>query len=307
MYVLLGKKVEWRCRDDTKLGAERPPEFPPLAGFSASRHNVAMPNESQRITVPAFRAMKQAGKKISVLTAYDYPTARLLDEAGIEGILVGDSMSMVVQGHSTTLPVTLDEMIYHAEMVGRAVQQALVIVDMPFPTTHLGHHQAIAAAGRILKETRCQAVKLEGGAAQAEVIAALTAAGIPVMAHVGLRPQSVHQMGGYRVQRDEQQLLADARAAEQAGAFSIVLECVPAAIAAKITGALAIPTIGIGAGPDCDGQVLVVHDLLGLTSGYVPKFVRPYADLKGLIHGAVSQFRDDVRQGTFPGADETFR
>jgi 3-methyl-2-oxobutanoate hydroxymethyltransferase len=249
MCVLLGKKVELRCRDDTKLGADRPPEFPPLAGFSASRHNVAMPNESQRITVPAFRAMKQAGKKISVLTAYDYPTARLLDEAGIEGILVGDSMSMVVQGHSTTLPVTLDEMIYHAEMVGRAVQQALVIVDMPFPTTHLGHHQAIAAAGRILKETRCQAVKLEGGAAQAEVIAALTAAGIPVMAHVGLRPQSVHQMGGYRVQRDEQQLLADARAAEQAGAFSIVLECIPAAIAAKITGTLTIPTIGIGAGP----------------------------------------------------------
>ncbi len=265
-----------------------------------------MAEQSQRITVPAFRAMKQAGKKISVLTAYDYPTAQLLDQAGIEGVLVGDSMSMVIQGHATTLPATLDEMIYHAELVGRAVQQALVIVDMPFPTTHLGVHQAIAAAGRILKETRCQAVKLEGGAAQAEVIAALTAAGIPVMAHVGLRPQNVHQMGGYRVQRDQDQLMTDARAAEQAGAFSIVLECIPAPIAAKITSTLTIPTIGIGAGKDCDGQVLVLHDLLGLTSGYVPKFVRPYADLKHLIHQAVSQFRDDVRQGAFPGADETF-
>ncbi len=259
------------------------------------------------MTVPAFRAMKGAGKKISVLTAYDFPTARLLDEAGIEGILVGDSMSMVIQGHETTLPVTLDEMIYHAEMVGRAVQQALVIVDMPFPSTHLGTHQAIAAAGRILKETRCQAVKLEGGAAQAEVIAALTTAGIPVMAHVGLRPQNVHQMGGYRVQRDEDQLLTDARAAEQAGAFSIVLECIPSSIAAKITSALEIPTIGIGAGPDCDGQVLVIHDLLGLTTGYVPKFVKQYADLKHLVLDAVTRFRDDVRGGEFPGNEQAFR
>jgi 3-methyl-2-oxobutanoate hydroxymethyltransferase len=265
-----------------------------------------MTNQPQRITVPTFRAMKQSGNKISVLTAYDYPTAQMLDQAGIEAVLVGDSMSMVVQGHATTLPVTLDEMIYHAEMVGRAVQRALVIVDMPFPTTHLGHHPAIAAAGRILKETRCQAVKLEGDAAQAEVIAALTAAGIPVMAHVGLRPQNVHQMGGYRVQRDHDQLMTDATAAERAGAFAIVLECIPAAVAAEITRVLTIPTIGIGAGPDCDGQVLVLHDLLGLTSGYVPKFVRPYADLKSVIHRAVSQYRDDVRQGTFPGADETF-
>jgi 3-methyl-2-oxobutanoate hydroxymethyltransferase len=188
-------------RKGTKSTADSADRLPLLL---TNRHNSLMvTKQSQRITVPAFRAMKQAGKKISVLTAYDYPTAQLLDQAGIEGVLVGDSMSMVIQGHATTLPVTLDEMIYHAELVGRAVQQALVIVDMPFPTTHLGSHQAIAAAGRILKETRCQAVKLEGGAAQAEVIAALTAAGIPVMAHVGLRPQNVHQMGGYRVQRDQ--------------------------------------------------------------------------------------------------------
>ncbi len=266
-----------------------------------------MVNQPLRITVPVFRDLKQSGTKITVLTAYDYPTARLVDQAGIEAVLVGDSMSMVVQGHNTTLPVTLDEMIYHAEMVGRAVQRALVIVDMPFPSTHLGCHQAIAAAGRMLKETGCQAVKLEGGAAQAEVIAALSAAGIPVMAHVGLRPQHVHQMGGYRVQRDQQQLLTDARAAEQAGAFSIVLECIPPEIAAEITRTLTIPTIGIGAGSDCDGQVLVLHDLLGLTSGYVPRFVRPYADLKSLIHSAITQFRDDVRQGTFPGDDETLR
>src|SRR5687767_2079172 len=214
-----------------------------------------------RITVPQFAAFKKAGRKISILTAYDYPTAALVDAAGVEAILVGDSMSMVVQGHETTLPVTLDEMIYHAEIVGRAVQQALVIVDMPFPTYHLGIHKAIENAGRILKETRCQAVKLEGGADQADVIAGLVAAGIPVMGHIGLRPQSVHQMGGYRVQRDPERLHADAKAAEGAGAFAIVLECIPAPLAAEITGALQIPTIGIGAGSQCDGQVLVTSDL----------------------------------------------
>ena len=168
----------------------------------------------QQITVPQFAAMKTAGRKITMLTAYDYAMAGLVDATGIEGILVGDSLSMVVQGHSTTLPVTLEEMIYHAEMVGRAVRHALVVVDMPFPSFHLGTHRAIESAGRILKETRCRAVKLEGGVEQAEVIAALVSAGIPVMAHCGLRPQSIHQLGGYRVQRDERQLLADAQAAE---------------------------------------------------------------------------------------------
>jgi 3-methyl-2-oxobutanoate hydroxymethyltransferase len=232
--------------------------------------------------------------------------ARLVDSAGVEGILVGDSMSMVVQGHDSTLPVTLDEMIYHAEMVGRAVEHALVIVDMPFPSFHLGTHRAIENAGRILKETRCQAVKLEGGVEQAETIAALVSAGIPVMAHCGLRPQSVHALGGYKVQRDEPQLLADAQAAQDAGAFAIVLECIPRGLAKKITEQIAIPTIGIGAGADCDGQVLVLHDLLGITGGYMPRFVKAYADLKTDVIRAVTQYRDEVRDGTFPSKEHGY-
>ncbi len=266
-----------------------------------------MPNEPSQMTIPKFRAMKAAGQKITMLTAYDYTMAGLLDATGVEGILVGDSMSMVVQGHPNTLPVTLDEMIYHAEMVGRAVHHALVVVDMPFPSFHLGVWKAIDNAGRILKETRCQAVKLEGGTDQAEVIAGLVSAGIPVMAHCGLRPQSVHQLGGYKVQRDEDKLLADAAAAEQAGAFAVVLECIPAPLAAKITAQLQIPTIGIGAGGGCDGQILVTNDLLGLTSGYVPRFVKAYADLQHTITDAVTRFRDDVRSSKFPTPEQTFK
>ncbi len=261
---------------------------------------------SQQITVPQFTALKHEGRKISMVTAYDYAMAKLVDSAGVEGILVGDSMSMVVQGHDSTLPVTLDEMIYHAEMVGRAVEHALVVVDMPFPSFHLGKHKAIENAGRILKESRCQAVKLESGVEQADTIAALVSAGIPVMAHSGLRPQNVHALGGYRVQRDADALMADARAAEEAGAFAIVLECIPRAIAHDITAALKIPTIGIGAGVDCDGQVLVLHDLLGITSGYVPKFVKAYADLKSEVTRAVIDYRDEVRAGQFPTKEQTF-
>jgi 3-methyl-2-oxobutanoate hydroxymethyltransferase len=259
-----------------------------------------------RMTVPKFAGLKGSGRKITVVTAYDYPFARLVDEAGVEAVLVGDSMSMVVQGHENTLPVTLDEIIYHAEMVGRAVQRALVVVDMPFPSNHLGKFKAIDGAGRILKETRCQAVKLEGGAEQADVIAALVAAGIPVMAHCGLRPQSVHQLGGYRVQRDEATLLNDARTAADAGAFAIVLECIPSAIAQRITELVKIPTIGIGAGPECDGQVLVLHDVLGLTTDYAPKFVKAYADMKTTVVDAVRQFRDEVRDGAFPGPEHVY-
>ncbi len=266
-----------------------------------------MSSDDRQITVPEFTALKAAGRKITVLTAYDYPTARLLDSAGIEGILVGDSLSMVVQGHANTLPVTLEQMIYHAEMVVRAVRHALVIVDMPFPSFHLGTHRAIESAAEILKQTGCQAVKLESGVDQAEVIAALLSAGIPVMGHCGLRPQNVHRMGSYRVQRDQQQLLADAKAAERAGAFSIVLECMPDDVARRITGELSIPTIGIGAGAGCDGQVLVVHDLLGITPGRVPRHVKAYADLKNVIAGAVAKYRDEVREGTFPGEEQTFK
>jgi 3-methyl-2-oxobutanoate hydroxymethyltransferase len=261
----------------------------------------------QRITAPEFSTLKMAGSKISMVTAYDYPMAKLVDEAGVEGVLVGDSMSMVVQGHENTLPVTLDEIIYHAEMVGRAVDHALVVVDMPFPSYHLGVHKAIENAGRILKETRCQAVKLEGGADQAGTIAALVSAGIPVMAHCGLGPQRIHQLGGYRVQRDEAVLLGDARAATEAGAFAMILECVPESLAQKITKSVAIPTIGIGAGPHCDGQVLVLHDLLGLTVNYVPRFVKAYANLKTEITGAVRSFRDEVREGQFPGPEHGYQ
>jgi 3-methyl-2-oxobutanoate hydroxymethyltransferase len=261
---------------------------------------------SARITAPQFTALKTEGRKISMVTAYDYALAKLVDEAGVEGILVGDSMSMVVQGHDSTLPVTLDEMIYHAEMVGRAVEHALVVVDMPFPSFHLGKYKAIENAGRILKESRCQAVKLESGVEQADTIAALVSAGIPVMAHSGLRPQSVHTLGGYRVQRNADALMADAKAAEEAGAFAIVLECIPREIAQQITEKISIPTIGIGAGADCDGQVLVLHDLLGITTGYVPKFVKPYADLKSEITRAVTAYRDEVRTGKFPDKSHWF-
>ena len=266
-----------------------------------------MTAESHQITVPQFTAMKSSGRKITMLTAYDYAMATLVDTTGIEGILVGDSLSMVVQGHGTTLPVTLEEMVYHAEMVGRAVHHALVVVDMPFPSFHLGTHKAIENAGRILKETRCQAVKLEGGAEQAEVISALVGAGIPVMAHCGLRPQSIHQSGGYRVQRDERQLLADAQAAEHSGAFALVLECIPAETAARITAAIKIPTIGIGAGAGCDGQILVLHDLLGLGPYRRPHHAKSYADLNAAINEAVTRYRDDVRQGIFPGDEQTFQ
>jgi 3-methyl-2-oxobutanoate hydroxymethyltransferase len=259
-----------------------------------------MTQSTKRITVPQFTGFNAEGRKISVLTAYDFTMARLLDATGIEGILVGDSMSMVVQGHDSTLPVTLDEMIYHAELVGRAVEHALVIVDLPFPSFHLGRYKAIENAGRILKQARCQAVKLEGAEEQADTIAALVQAGIPVMAHCGLRPQSINQLGGYRVQRAAEQLMADAQAAQQAGAFAIVLECIPRDLARAITAELAIPTIGIGAGADCDGQVLVVNDLLGITGEKVPKFVKRYADLQGEITRAVTAFRDEVRTGKFP-------
>ncbi|MEN6497836.1 MAG: 3-methyl-2-oxobutanoate hydroxymethyltransferase [Thermoguttaceae bacterium] len=266
-----------------------------------------MISEQGRITVPKFMAMKAAGQKITMLTAYDYTMARLVDSTGIEGILVGDSLGMVIQGHATTLPVTLDQTIYHAEMVGRAVEHALTVVDMPFPTFQLGPQKAIESAARILKETSCQAVKLEGGTDQADVIAALVGAGIPVMAHCGLRPQNVHQLGGYRVQRDRERLTADALAAEQAGAFALLLECIPAELAAQITAAVKIPTIGIGAGAGCDGQILVFHDLLGLGTGRVPRHVKVYAELGRLATEAITQYRDEVRQQVFPGKEQTFQ
>jgi len=271
---------------------------------SAAEYNMASNN--RQITVPQFTAMKADGRKITMLTAYDHTMAGLLDSTGIEGILVGDSMGMVVQGRSSTLPVTLDQIIYHAEMVSRAAEHALVVADMPFLSFQVGINDAIKNAGRILKETQCQAVKIEGGVEQADLIAAMVSAGIPVMGHCGLRPQSIQQLGGYRVQRDREQLLAEVKAVEQAGAFSVVLECIPKALASEISSAISIPTIGIGAGAGCDGQILVINDLLGLTTGRLPRHVRKYAEFGELIVEAVTRYRDEVRDGTFPGSEESF-
>src|SRR6516225_3019219 len=256
--------------------------------------------ESRPVTVPRFVDAKKQGKKLSVLTAYDFLWAGLLDAAGVDAILVGDSLGMVVQGKATTLPVTLEEIIYHAEMVVRAVRRALVIVDMPFMTFQISPAQAIENAGAIIKRTGATAVKLEGGVNQAATIAALSAADIPVMAHVGLKPQSVLKLGGYKIQRDAERLLADARAAESAGAFAVVLECIPRSIAQMITAELSIPTIGIGAGPGCDGQVLVTQDMLGLTGNFRPKFVKRFADLSAQATGAVREYIAEVQAGTFP-------
>jgi len=264
-----------------------------------------MSGPSNPITVPRFIAAKAQGRKLAMITAYDWMWAGICDAAGVDAILVGDSMGMVVQGHSTTLPVTLAQMLYHTEMVARAVQSALVIADLPFLTYHVSPRQAVRNAGRLLKKAGCSAVKLEGGVHQAETIRALTAADIPVMAHVGLRPQAVRQLGSMKVQRDEERLLADAHAAQEAGAFGIVLELIPRGLAARITKELTIPTIGIGAGPDCDGQVLVGPDLLGLTEGFHPKFLKRYADLRSTATDAIRRYSEDVRNGSFPSAEQS--
>lgn len=242
-----------------------------------------------------------------MLTAYDFPTAQILDQAGVDCLLVGDTLAMVVQGHETTLPVTLDQMIYHAEMVGRGARRAMVVVDLPFPEGQLSIDRTLAAGARILKETRCQAVKLEGGAEQADRIAALATAGIPVMAHVGLLPQNVHIDGGYRVKRDQERLIADAAAVAEAGAFAMVIECVSASIAKRITEAVPVPTIGIGAGPDVNGQVLVMNDLMGITAGYLPRFVKSYANLRVLMTDAARRYVEEVRSGDYPGPEHSFK
>ena len=260
----------------------------------------------KRVTTRSLQRRRDTGGSISMLTAYDFPTARLLDQAGIDVLLVGDSLAMVVQGHETTLPVTMDQMIYHAEMVGRATSRAMVIVDLPFPDGQLEVERSIRCGARVLKETRCHAVKLEGGAEQASRIEAMVTAGIPVMAHVGLRPQNVFVQGGYQVQRDEAALVKDAVAAEQAGAFAVLIECVPESVAEAIHAAVRVPTIGIGAGRATTGQVLVTHDLIGLTSGYTPKFVRTYASVGETIRDAASSFHQAVRDGSFPGPEEIF-
>jgi 3-methyl-2-oxobutanoate hydroxymethyltransferase len=259
-----------------------------------------------RITVNTLYDMKRKGEKIVSLTAYDYPFAKLADESGVHVILVGDSLGMVVQGETHTLAVTMDEMVYHTRIVSRAVQHAMVVADMPFMSYQTSIATALANAGRFLKEAGAAAVKLEGGAAVSATIKAMTDIGIPVQAHIGLTPQSVHQMGGYRVQRDGPRLLADARSVEAAGAFSVVLEGIPADIAREITDALAIPTIGIGAGLHCDGQVLVMHDLLGMTDRRLPKFVKQYASLKDQAADGIRAYVQDVQNQTFPTEAQSY-
>jgi 3-methyl-2-oxobutanoate hydroxymethyltransferase len=259
------------------------------------------------MTVPEFRAGKARGGKLAVVTAYDYTSARLCDEAGVDCILVGDSVGMVVQGHPTSLPVTLDEMLYHTKCVVRGVRRALVVVDMPFLSYQVSPKQAVRNAGRLLKEAGAHAVKLEGGVRMQPAVRACFDAGIPVMGHVGLTPQAVHQFGGFKVQRNGEELLADAVAVEAAGAFSIVVESVPAELGAKITSSVSIPTIGIGAGASCDGQVLVFHDLLGLYPDFKPKFAKRYADLGAQVKTAVEAYCKEVREGKFPAAEHTFR
>ena len=261
----------------------------------------------KRVTTRVLQRMRDQGDSISMLTAYDFPTAEVLDEAGIDVLLVGDSLAMVVQGHETTLPVTMDQMIYHAEMVGRAARRAMVVVDLPFPEGQLEIARSVEASARVLKETRCHAVKLEGGAEQANRIEQIVTAGVPVIAHVGLRPQNVHVDGGYRIQRDTKHLVADAMAAQQAGAFAVLIECVPVEVGRAITEAVSVPTIGIGAGPHVSGQVLVTHDMIGFQSGYLPKFVRQYSDVRGTIRGAARAFRESIRSGDFPGDKESFQ
>jgi 3-methyl-2-oxobutanoate hydroxymethyltransferase len=261
-------------------------------------------------TVLDLQKMKAGSQRIAMVTAYDATMARLVDAAGVDMILVGDSLGMVVQGGTNTLAVTLDEMIYHGRCVARGVQNAHLTVDLPFMSYQISPQQALASAGRVMKETGCQSVKLEGGARTAPAIQALVEAGIPVVAHVGLTPQSVHGLGGFRVQgrgKDAaDRLIEDALAVQEAGAFCVVLELVPAALATELSARLAIPTIGIGAGAGCDGQVLVCNDLLGLDSRFQPKFVRRFAALEAPIIGAVQAYVDAVRDGSFPADEHSF-
>lgn len=271
---------------------------------------------SRKVTVPELLQLKSLPadstnkKRITCLTAYDYPTARLMDEAGVDVVLVGDSVAMVVLGYESTLPLTMEESLHHTKAVRRGVERALVVADMPFGTYQGDVNEALKNAVRFVKEAGAEAVKVEGGERRLEVIARLTEAEIPVMGHVGLTPQSVHAMGGYRVQgkteRAAEQLLRDARAVEAAGAFSIVLEGIPRELAAEITKSVRIPTIGIGAGPDCDGQILVLHDLLGLTFQEPPKFARRYANVGEVISQAVREYCADVQGGSFPSDAESY-
>lgn len=261
-------------------------------------------------TVSTFREQKAKGEKISMLTAYDYSTAKLMDEAGINGILVGDSLGMVVLGYEDTLPVTMEDMIHHTAAVCRGAKNTLVVGDMPFMSYQVSVEDAVYNAGRLMKEGRCQAVKLEGGASVCPQIRAITNASIPVMAHIGLTPQSINAFGGFKVQGKSEEaakkLLEEAKAVEEAGAFAVVLECVPAKLAELISKSISIPTIGIGAGAGCDGQILVYQDMLGLFSDFTPKFVKKYANVGEMMTQAFRDYIADVQEGSFPAPEHTF-
>jgi 3-methyl-2-oxobutanoate hydroxymethyltransferase len=264
----------------------------------------------KKVTTKTLIEMKRKGEKIAVLTAYDFLIAKLLDESGIDVILVGDSLANVFQGQRTTLPVTVDEMIYHTKAVCRGVRNAMVVVDMPFLSYQVSIEEAVKNCGRVLKETEAEAVKIEGGEPVVEIVHRLTSVGIPVMGHLGLTPQSIHKFGSYDVRgidKDEaRQIVRDAKLLEEAGAFSIVLEKIPSKLARKITGSISIPTIGIGAGPYCDGQVLVVYDMLGMFEEFRPKFVRRYVELSKIIKEAFKNYISDVKAGKFPAKDESY-
>ena len=264
----------------------------------------------RKVTVPDLRARKEAGPPIAMVTAYDYTMALLLDEGGVDVILVGDSLGMVVQGLPNTLPVTIDDIVYHGRAVSRALRRAHLVGDMPFMSFQASPEVALTNAGRLMKEGGFESVKLEGGAEVADHVRRIVSAGIPVMGHVGLLPQSVHAMGGFKVQgkreADADRIIRDARALEDAGCFSIVIEGVPADVAARITEAVAVPTIGIGAGVECDGQVLVCYDFLGMFRGMRPKFVKRYAELGDQIVDATKKYVEEVRSGAFPAAEHSF-
>ncbi len=264
-----------------------------------------------RVTINDFLKKKSEGQKITMLTAYDYPFAKIVDEAGVDAILVGDSVAMVVQGIENTLPVTMDEMIYHTKMVSRAAERAMVIGDMPFMSYQVSVEEAVRNAGRFIKEGGAQAIKIEGGREVVDRVSRMVKSDIPVLAHIGLTPQSIHRMGGFKVQgkteEARKELIEDARMLEDAGAFAIVLEAIPMDLAEEITGMLTIPTIGIGAGPHCDGQILVLHDVIGLFDRFVPKFVKKYANLKAEALEAIGEYIKEVQEGKFPSQEHGFK
>lgn len=271
---------------------------------------MSVESKVRAVTTATLAKMKHDGEKIAMLTAYDYTMAKIVDGAGIDIILVGDSAANVMAGHTTTLPITLDQMIYHASSVVRGTERAFVVVDMPFGTCSGDEQVALAAAIRIMKETGADGVKIEGGEELLPSIKKIIAAGIPVMGHLGLTPQSIHQLGGYGLRAKEeaeaQKLLRDAELLAEAGCFGLVMEKIPAALAAEVTRRIAIPTIGIGAGSGCDGQVLVVHDMLGINKGFKPKFLRQYADLHTAMTEAIGHYVEDVRSGDFPNEQEQY-